>query len=465
MPRMSSFYLRRTALLRTAPTAVSGRERGRRRLRLLVVAAFVGALLTVSVEARAQVRGLIVGPGETAFPIAVSPLRSDAQSADLGERFAEVVGRDLDFAGLFRVLDRGSFIEDPQKSGVTAEEINFADWSTIGARLLVKGTYAVHGDDVELEARLFDVAERRQLGGKRYRGARSDLRRMGHRFADEIMLILTGERGPFDSRFAFISRRGGRFKELYVMSFDGQDLKQLTRNQTINLSPGWSPDNRLVLFTSYQDGKPRLYEIEVASGRQRLLSALPGATYGARFAPDGGSIAVAREVTPGNTDIVLMNPAGDVLRKLAASDGIDVSPSWSPDGRSFAFCSSRAGSPQIYVGGLDGGTPRRLTFSGSYNTSPAWSPKGDRIAYVGRVGGAFQIFVIAASGGEPQALTSSRGDNVDPSWSPDGRYIVFSSSRGGHEQLFVMDSRGEHEKQLTTGPGGDTSPAWSSRLE
>ena len=463
MPGMSSFCLRgRTG---HGATPAPARTRGIRRLRSLIAAAFACVLLAASGEAHAQVRGLIVGPGETAFPIAVSPLRSDAPSADLGERFAEVVSRDLDFSGLFRLLDRGSFIEDPQKSGVTAEEINFGDWSTIGARLLVKGTYSMHGDDLDLEARLFDVAERRQLGGKRYRGSRADLRRMAHRFADEILQVLTGERGPFDSRIAFISRRGGRFKELYVMSFDGQDLKQLTRNQTINLSPSWSPDNRSVLFTSYQDGRPRLYEIEVSSGRQRLLSALPGATYGARFSPDGGSIAVAREVSPGNTDIVLMNPAGEVLRKLASSDGIDVSPSWSPDGRSFAFCSSRGGSPQIYVGGLDGGTPRRLTFSGSYNTSPVWSPKGDRIAYVGRVGGTFQIFTIAASGGEPQTLTSSRGDNVDPSWSPDGRYIMFSSSRGGREQLFVMDARGEHEKQLTTGPGGDSSPAWSSRLE
>ena len=463
MPGMSSFCLRgRTG---DGATLASARTGGIRRLRSLVVAAFAGTLLAVSGEAHAQVRGLIVGPGETAFPIAVSPLRSDASSADLGDRFAEVVSRDLDFSGLFRLLDRGSFIEDPQKSGVTAEEINFGDWSTIGARLLVKGTCSVHGDDLDLEARLFDVAERRQLGGKRYHGSRADVRRMGHRFADEILQVLTGERGPFDSRIAFISRRGGRFKELYVMSFDGQDLKQLTRNQTINLSPSWSPDNRSVLFTSYQDGRPRLYEIEVSSGRQRLLSALPGATYGARFSPDGGSIAVAREVSPGNTDIVLMNPAGEVLRKLASSEGIDVSPSWSPDGRSFAFCSSRGGSPQIYVGGLDGGAPRRLTFSGSYNTSPAWSPKGDRIAYVGRVGGTFQIFTIAASGGEPLTLTSSRGDNVDPSWSPDGRYIMFSSSRGGREQLFVMDARGEHEKQLTTGPGGDSSPAWSSRLE
>lgn len=420
-------------------------------------------LLAAAGPAAAQVRGLITGPGETAFPIALAPLASAPGAAEAARQFSATLDRDLDISGLFRILDPASFIEDG--GGQRAEEIDFGKWSTIGARLLVKGRATTSGDGLTIEARLFDVAEQRQLGGKRYQGSMRDARRMANRFADEILLLLTGTAGPFDSRVAFISTRGGRFKELYVMSFDGSELRQLTRNQTINLSPSWAPNARDVLFISYRDGRPKLYEIDVVTGRQRLVPTGAGMAMGASYAPDGREIAVTRSGARGDSDIALISPEGSVIAQLTESQTINVSPSFSPDGSQVAFCSGRTGSPQIYVMPTAGGRARRLTFKGSYNTQPAWSPTGDRIAYTGRVDGRFQIFVVDARGGEPLQITSSRGDNVDPSWSPDGRYLLFSSTRTGRAQLFVSDARGVRQRQLISSPGSDTSPAWSPRLD
>lgn len=429
--------------------------------RLRVATATVVALATFAsaLPASGQVRGLITGPGETAFPIAVT--RLSGGDAEAGRLFTSTLTRDLDLSGLFRLLDPASFIDD---GGNTVEEINFGNWASIGARLLVTGRMVSSGGDLTIEARLFDVAERRQLGGKRYQGTARDARRMANRFADEILLLLTGELGPFDSRLAFISTRSGRFKELYVSNLDGSDLRQMTRNQTINLSPSWAPDARSLLFTSYKDGRPKLYEIDVVTGRERLVPTGPGMVMGASYSPDGREIAVTRSGVKGDSEILLVSPEGRIESRLTESQTINVSPSFSPNGSQLAFCSGRTGSPQIYVVGTGGGQARRLTFKGSYNTQPVWSPKGDKIAYTGRVDGRFQIFVVDANGGEPMQITSSRGDNTDPTWSPDGRYLIFSSTRAGKAQLYFSDARGIRQRQLITSPGSDSSPAWSPRL-
>jgi TolB protein len=421
------------------------------------------SVVLIAGGAGAQVRGTIVGPGATSFPIAVSPLKSTSGAERDAGTFADIVARDLDLSGLFRVIDRGAYIENAQTSGVTADTIDFKDWSAIGAQALVKGTVERDGEGLVIEARLFDVVEGKQIGGKRYRAGDDELRRVSHRFADEIMQILTGERGPFESRVAFASRRRGRFKEIYAMSLDAGDLRPITRDGSIALAPSWSPDGRSILFTSFASGNPSLFITDLG-GDKRLLSSRRGLNLGGRWSPGGKAIAVALEAG-GATDIALLDPDGQIMHFVTKDRSIDVSPSWSPDGQSIVFCSDRGGGPQIYVVGAQGGTPRRVTFEGSYNTSPAWSPKGDRIAYASRIGGRFQIFTVSLGGGDVKRVTSTRGDNEDPSWSPDGRYLVFSSTRDGSGAIYVSYAVGTRQTRLTPSGGDDSSPAWSRWLE
>jgi TolB protein len=432
-----------------------------------VVAVVMSVLAGWVSASAAQVRGTIFGPGARSYPIAIAPLKKisgGAEKKDVGTRFAEIVGGDLTLSGYFKVLDPSAYIEKSDSSGYTADSINFDNWSVIGALALVKGAYTLEGDKLTIEVRLFDVYQRRQLTGRRYNGSAEDLRRMAHRFADEIMAQFTGEPGPFDSRIAFVSTRDGRFKEIYVMSVDQGDLQQVTRNQTINLSPAWMPDSRSLLYTSYKRGNPDLYLIDLVGGNEARVSQRPGLNVGAEPSPDGSKIALTVE-DQGNSDIVLMDRSGRLLHRLTDSSGIDVSPSWSPDGGRIAFCSNRSGEPQIYVMSAAGGEAERLTYAGNYNTSPAWSPKGDRIAYVGRSEGEFNIFTIKVDGSDTRQLTQGMGNNEDPSWAPDGRYLLFSSSRTGRKKLFVSDAAGVSQVQLTHGGGDDTSPAWSRRLQ
>jgi TolB protein len=411
------------------------------------------ALLGAPSLAGAQIKLEVPEPGGAGIPIAISPLKNlGGEGQRAGEIFADVIARDLDISGYFKVIDRGAYIEGPDP--LAPEQINFPNWSLLGALALVKGGFSFEGDTLTVEVRLFDVAQRKQLGGKRYRGERKDLRRMAHRFADQIMLFITGELGPFNSQIAFVSNRaGGRAKEIYVTDLTGTEVTQITKDRTLSLGPSWNPTANVLTYFSYKQGGPYPYLRDLASGRDSRLYPVVG--YKSQWSPDGTTIAVSLE-QQGNSDLFLLSPEGRLIQRLTENPDIDISPTWSPDGREIAFCSSRSGNPQIYVMNVNSGRSRRLTFRGDYNTSPAWSPKGDLIAYTTRSGG-FRIMTISPEGGDPSEVTAGE----DPSWAPDGRYLVFSQRR----RLYIASKDGRSVKQLTGGGGDDTSPAWSSRLD
>jgi len=419
--------------------------------------------IALATQAAAQVRSTIIGPGVKRYPIALSPLK-DGAAGGASDPFTRTLGRDLELSGLFRIIPSDTYLENAQTSGVTAEDIDFANWSVIGALALVKGVAERHGDELSIEARLFDVAQHRQLTGKRFRGRADDEPRMANRFADEIIQYFTGERGPFDSQIAFLSTRGGRFKDVYVMTANSDDVRRITNENTLNLSPSWTADGRGLVVTSYRLGNPDLFSIALPRGAWSKLSSLRGLNLGGRWSPDGRRLAVTVEYD-GNPEIALLNPDGSLLRRLTDHWAVDVSPSWSPDSQQLAFCSDRSGSPQIYVMAADGSGVRRVSTAGTYNTSPSWAPKGDRIAYASRIGGHFQIFTVKTDGSDARQVTNGPGSNEDPSWSPDGRYLVFSSTRRGAPKLYLTDVAGTNQVELTEGKGSDTSPAWSGWLE
>src|SRR5581483_5321786 len=413
------------------------------------------------------VTGEIFGPGSESFAIAVSPpkdLGGDTGGA-LGARFAAALSRDLDLSGYFKLVDPKTFIENPQTSGITAPEIDFVGWAAIGAQALVKGGISVAGDLVTLEVRLFDVPGRHDVPqvGRRYTGSRADVARMAHKTADSILEFLTGERGPFDSSIALVSNRSGRLKDVYRWTFDMAEPVRVTDERSLVVNPRWRPDGRAILFTSYRQHVPHLFQVDLGTRQVTRLAESSGTILDAAWSPDGSKLLVTREAG-GNSDIWLVDRGGQVLQRLTDHWAIDVAPAWAPDGRRFAWCSARAGSPQIYVMNLDGSGLTRVSRSGNYNTSPAWSPKGERIAYTSRAAGGFQIVVAAADGSGARTITTG-GSNENPSWAPDGRYLVFSSTRGGRAHLVLADRDGRTQKELTHGGGDDTSPAWSPRLE
>jgi len=326
-------------------------------LRILLTTLALAVSLWIGIfSIQAQVKGLIVGPGAERFPIAVSPLKNLGPKVDsprFSEGMADTIARDLDLSGWFRVIDRAAYLEDPQTSGITVGTFDFRDWSTLGVEALVKGGFEVRGSDLVSEFRLFDVFQRRQIVGKRYTGRVQDLRRIAHKFVDEIIFQFTGLKGVFDTRITYESTAGGRFKEIYVVHLDGTERLQVTNNRTINLSPSWSPDGRTLLYTSYKDGKPKVYQYDLSSRKDTEFSARKGLNLGGSWSPDGKRIALSLERN-GNVDIYLLDPKGKILKRMTTNPGIDVSPAWSPGGGGAVgvqFQSKRK-PPTLYQGSL-----------------------------------------------------------------------------------------------------------------
>lgn len=428
---------------------------------LLASLMLIGALL-LPATARAQIQMRIIGQ-ERQYSMAVSPLKnlSGDDNHEVSGAFTKTLTRDFQLSGYFRMIDSHAFVEDAQQSGFELGQFNFADWTSINTDFLVKGSITVSGSNVQLTAYLYDVAQQRRKMGKNFSGSVDDVPRMARRFADAALEAMTGTRGPFDSKLAFVSTGKGRFKEVYTQAIDGQDLFKLTDNPTINLFPDWDQSTRFLLYLSYKTGEPGLYLADLKQRVESRITSNRGVVIGGALSPDAQLIVAAIE-RGGATNLYLMDRGGDEVRKLTDTKGINCTPSFSADGSQLAFTSDRSGGPQIYVMPLSGGAPRRVTFKGNYNTNPAFSPKGDRIAYQSRIGGRFDLFTIATGGGDPVQVTDGVGTNESPSWSPDGRYLAFSSTREGRPRIFVlMLQTGKIIGSLTEGYGNDTSPAWS----
>ena len=408
----------------------------------------------------------IVGPGGQLSPIAVSGLKNLGGDDDhhIGNAFVSTLRRDLELSGYFRLLDPHAYIEDPQTSGFELGQFNFADWRSINTDFLVKGSVNGSGGGLKLTAYLYDVAQQRRMMGKNYSGDPADVPRMARRFADAILEAISGQKGPFDSKLAFVSTGGGRFKEVYTQSIDGQDLFKLTGNPTINLFPSFDRSSNHLLYLSYKSMEPALYLVNLKAQTEAKITSPHGRVIGGTLSPDGEQIVAAIE-RGGITNLYLLTRDGAEIRQLTDTSGINVSPAFSPDGERMAFTSDRSGTPQIYVMSLSGGSPKRITYSGDYNTTPVFSPKGDKLAYQSRESGRFDIWTIPVGGGDPTQVTDGNGSNEYPSWSPDGRYLAFSSTRAHNSRIYIM-MVGNRKiiSALTEGNGNDSCPAWSGWL-
>ncbi len=393
----------------------------------------------------------------TAVPVFKAVTRG-APEKNIATEAADFMSEMLEFTGYFKMLDRGAFLADPANPNILAGDIQFKNWSGLGAELLVTGGALIEDDVLKLEMRLFDTFKGELLVGKRYVGEPEDQQRMVRKFCSEILYALTGSRGVFDSKIAFVSTVGTN-KEVFICDFDGSHPTQLTRYKSISLSPAWSSDGQWIAYTSYAKGNPDLYIRHVYENRGTVVSR-KGLNIAPAWVPGAHQLAATLSYE-GNPEIYLLTGAGKMIKKLTKSSGIDVSASFSPDGRQMAFVSKRGGTPQIYIKDLNSGSVRRFTFSGKNNTQPNWSPKGDQIAYTSMNDGRFNIWIADVSGGGQMQLTRNAGDNESPSWAPDGSMIVFSSSREGASKIYLMTAFGTDQRKLFDMKGKQSEPKWS----
>lgn len=415
-------------------------------------------------QASAQLQGTQTQGTIAPIPIAIPLFLGD--DPQLAGDISNVVMADLERSGLFQPLDRESFLE--QIRDVNAAP-RFPDWRAIRADALVVGRIVKGGDGkVGAEFRLWDVASGKQLAGQRFSTAAQNWRRIGHLIADQVYERLTGEKGYFDTRIVYIDETGPkqkRIKRLAIMDQDGANVRLLSQGQELVLTPRFSPTNQEITYMSYTKDQPRVFIMNLETGKRELVGDFPNMTFAPRFSPDGQRVIMSLGTPDGSSSLYEMDLRTRQSRRLTQTNGIDTGPSYSPDGRQVVFESDREGSQQLYVMNSDGSGVRRISGADGRYSTPVWSPRGDYIAFTKQTSGRFLIGVMRPDGTGERVLTEGY-HNEGPTWAPNGRVVMFfreSQGANAGPRLFSVDLTGYNERQVTT-PSFGSDPAWSPLL-
>lgn len=406
-------------------------------------------LAAPALPAFAQFRVEVSGVGLTQLPIVIAQFRGEAQSP---QKISAIVQADLERSGQFRAIDAG---------GAVLDETSRPDvglWRQKAADSLVTGSVTRLADGrFDVRFRLWDVVKGQDLGGQSYVVPQGDLRLAAHRIADFIYEKLTGEKGVFSTRIAYVTRAGGRHT-LWVADADGENAQSALASPEPIISPAWSPSGNQLAYVSFESRKPVVYVHDVSSGRRRLIANFRGSNSAPAWAPDGRTLAVTLS-RDGGSQLYTIDANGGEPRRLMQGSSIDTEPAFSRDGKNIYFVSDRGGAPQIYRVGVSGGSAERVTFNGSYNISPALSADGRWLAYVSRVGGAFKLQLMELATGTVTSLTDTNADE-SPSFAPNSRLIVYATQLQGREALMTTTLDGKIKARLA-GKGGDIrEPDW-----
>lgn len=331
------------------------------------------------------------------------------------------------------------------------------------AEFTVTGTVEPAGGNLAARCEAYNVITRERYLGKVYRMPARDARRMAHQVADDIIQALTGQPGMSATRIIMVGNRTGH-KELYICDSDGENLRQLTRDRSLSLSPKWSPDAKQIVYTSFLSYFPDVYLVTLESGARRRVANYPGLNTCAAIAPGGGELALTLS-KDGNPDLFIKDLlSGRLTRLTHTSRAAEASPAWSPDGSRIVYVSDAPGAPQLYLIDRGGGEARRITSSGAENVDPDWGRNGF-IAYSSRVGRGYQICVLNPETLAFRQISDGDGDYEDPSWAPDGRHIVCTRTRNHISRLFVLDSMSASCISLLpdSEAGEWFAPAWSPK--
>ena len=401
------------------------------------------------VPALAQFRVEVTGVGMTQLPIVIAPFRGEAQSS---QKISSIVKADLERSGMFRGVDAGGVVADE------SARPDVASWRQKGADAIVTGSVSPLADGrIDVRLRLWDAVRDLDLGGQSYTVAASDVRLSAHKVADFVYEKLTGEKGIFSTRIAYVTKAGTRYT-LWVADADGDGGQSALSSPEPIISPAWSPSGLQLAYVSFESRKPVIYSHDVATGKRRLLANFRGSNSAPAWSPDGRQI-VATLSQEGGSQIYAIAFSGGDPKRLTQSSSIDTEPVYSPDGRFIYFVSDRGGSPQIYRMTPSGGNVERVTFTGSYNVSPAISPDGKWIAYVSRVGSGFKLHLMEIASGAVTSITETNADE-SPSFAPNSKLIVYATQQQGKEALMTTTLDGKIKARLSGASGDIREPDW-----
>ncbi|HEU4373288.1 MAG TPA: Tol-Pal system beta propeller repeat protein TolB [Telluria sp.] len=397
--------------------------------------------------ASAQVRVEIAGVASNQIPVAIAAFADEGVAP---AQISAIIKADLERSGVFKVIDAGSALSE-------RSPIDYGQWKSRGADALAVGSVQRLADGrLDVRYKLFDTIKASELSTMSNAVQPKSARLSAHKIADDIYQKLTGTRGAFATRIAYVTQVSNRDYRLEVADADGEGMQVAVRSNEPIISPAWSPDGGKVAYVSFEQKKPVIYVQDLVTGGRKVISNEKGSNSAPAWSPDGSRLAVALS-KDGHYQVYGVHADGSGMRRLSNGSGIDTEPQFSADGQSIYFTSDRSGGPQIYKMSASGGNASRVTFNGSYNISPRLSSDGKTLAWISQRDGSFSLYAMDLASGQELRLADGA---TEPSFSPNGKYIMYATKGGGRTGLAVVSVDGRVKQRLTTQAGNIREPNW-----
>jgi len=420
---------------------------------------FIFAVIFLVGQANAELVIQVEGISQPT-PVAIVPFGWEGSGADMPLDVAEVIQSDLRRSGRFAPVDESKMLQKP----TDGSDVDFQDWSFVGVEAVVVGKVIQTGDNAyTLQFQLFDVFGRRQLVGYRMPASRGTMRGAAHRAADMIYEKLTGIKGVFGTKVAYVTAEQQGKERLYsliVSDQDGENEFKIMESKDPIMSPAWSPDSRQLAYVSFEGSKSSIFVQTLRSGNRFQVSNKPGINGAPSFSPDGRKLVITLGGVNGNPDIYILDITSRQTKRLTTHRAIDTEGTWSPDGRYIYFTSDRSGGPQVYRVSANGGTPERITFEGSYNARPRLSPDGTRLAVVHNDRGNYRIAVMDLERKDLLILSTGRQDE-SPSFAPNSDILIYATRQARDGVLETVSADGLIRQKMASGQGDVREPVWS----
>lgn len=422
------------------------------------------ALLTWNSIAQAALTIEITKGRVGGVPIAVVPFGWQGPAMQPPQDVAGIISANLERSGRFDPLAERDLLARPHEGS----QVKFRDWRLLGAPNLVVGKVSAEGNFYNVQFQLFDVYREKQQIGYTFKVKETELRKIAHRISDIIYETLTGEKGAFSTRIAYITSKlwrtdNVRYYALYVADIDGHNAELVLRSREPIMSPSWSPDGRKLAYVSFEQRRPVIIVQDIFSAQRERISAFKGINGAPAWSPDGKRMAMSLS-KDGNSELYIMHVASGRLQRLTHHHGIDTEPAWSPDGEQLVFTSDRGGRPQIYQISVHGGKPKRITFEGRYNARASYSPDGSKITFINGENNRFRVATLELETGIMQILTDSRLDE-SPSFAPNGSMVIYATEHLNRGVLAAVSVDGRVQQRIALDEEGDArEPAWGPLL-